>query len=430
MTRRIIIALALLAAAVWPLAARRTITLEECVTAAEANYPLVRKYVPIERVAELNLSDINRSWLPGVTVYGQGTVQNVVPSFPVPLTDMLAQMGQDFRGLGKLQYKVGVDLSQTIWDGGQSKSSRKVERLSAEARRAAVDVDMYALRGRVEDLYFGILLLDEQIAQATLTRGLLAANLDKLRAMLACGTAMQADVDMVEAQMLVTDQQITAAGSSVKACRASLALFTGLDMQDSELERPEAQMPPTLESARPELGLFDARLKLSQARQGAVRSSVMPRVGLFAQAYYGYPGIDYFRSMRSRDMTFNVLAGVKVSWSLSPLYTRKNRLASLAADAAQTEADRDVFLFNSRMLSDSQLEAVEGLRRVMADDSRIVSLRRSVRMAAEAQLDNGIIDASALLAKITDENMAELTARYHEIELLKTICQLRTTLNR
>ena len=129
-------------------------------------------------------------------------------------------------------------------------------------------------------------------------------------------------------------------------------------------------------------------------------------------------------------MTFNVLAGVKVSWSLSSLYTRKNRIAALAADAAQTEADRDVFLFNSRMLSDSQLEAVDGLRRVMADDSRIVSLRRSVRMAAEAQLDNGIIDTSALLAKITDENMAELTARYHEIELLKTICQLRTTLNR
>ena len=42
----------------------------------------------------------------------------------------------------------------------------------------------------------------------------------------------------------------------------------------------------------------------------------------------------------------------------------------------------------------------------MADDSRIVELRRSVRKVAESQLENGVIDATSLLDKITAESQA------------------------
>lgn len=66
----------------------------------------------------------------------------------------------------------------------------------------------------------------------------------------------------------------------------------------------------------------------------------------------------------------------------------------------------------------------------MANDAKIIELRRSVRRSAESQLENGVIDATALLSKITDENRAELMARYHEIELLKKIYELKNTLNR
>ena len=156
----------------------------------------------------------------------------------------------------------------------------------------------------------------------------------------------------------------------------------------------------------------------------------MPKIGLFAQAYYGYPGFDYFRSMINRELSFNIMAGIKVSWNIDSFYTRGNTSRKTALKADEIEVARDLFLFNTRMKSASQMAAIEGLRKVMADDSRIVALRANVRKAAESQLDNGVIDTTALLSKISDENMARLTARFHEIQLLQEIYKLKYTLDR
>ena len=58
------------------------VTLEECVGMAQENYPLVRKYNLLQQTEEIELSDINKGWLPQIGVYGQGTFQNAVPGFP------------------------------------------------------------------------------------------------------------------------------------------------------------------------------------------------------------------------------------------------------------------------------------------------------------------------------------------------------------
>ncbi|MDE5750856.1 MAG: TolC family protein, partial [Duncaniella sp.] len=159
-------------------------------------------------------------------------------------------------------------------------------------------------------------------------------------------------------------------------------------------------------------------------------TNLMPKIGFFAQAYYGYPGLNYFESMRTRDLSFNLLAGVKVSWNIDALYTRDNGRRRTALDAARTEADRDIFLFNSGLQTASQLENIDGLRKVMDEDARIIELRANVRRAAESQLENGVIDASALLSKISDENLARLSASLHEIQLIREIYNLKYTLNR
>lgn len=406
------------------------VTLKECVRLAEANYPLVSKYKLLEQTNEVELSDINKGWLPGITVYGQATIQNEVPSFPDALRDVMSKLGQDFNGLSPFQYKAGVDVQQTIWDGGMSKAARQTQRASTEVQQNALGVELYSVRQRVEDLYFGILLIDEQIAQSELTLKQLQSNRDKLAAMLRSGVAMQSDVDQVEAQILTVSQQIAQALSTAESYRQVLALFTGLDLVGQTMEKPSAEMPANMEPERPEQDLFDARIRLGEAQRAAVSASLMPKAGFFAQAYYGYPRIDYFQSMRDRTPGFSVMAGIKIQWEIGAFYTRRNKLAQIDLDKAQTEADRETFLFNNRLTAASQTGDIDAIRRVMADDERIVQLRRNVRRAAESQLENGVIDTFTLITKITDENRAEMTARYHEIELLKKIHQLRTTLNK
>lgn len=406
------------------------VTLEECVTLAQDNYPLIRKYDLLKQTKEVNLSDINKSWLPQINVYGQGTVQNETPSFPESLAGIISQTGATISGLNEWQYKVGVDISQNIWDGGASKTKRKIERAEDAERQAAMDVQLYAIRERVEDLYFGILLMDEQIEQTRNMQALLQSNLDKLRSMQKNGTAMQSDVDMVEAQYLSTNQQLIQAESASESYRKVLELFTGKSLAGQELVKPDASIPQDLIPDRPELKQFEAQLLANEAKNASVTASTMPKIGLFAQAYYGYPGFDYFKSMMNRDPSFNILAGVKVSWNIGAFYHKKNDRRKLRLASDNIIVERDVFLFNTNLKTRSQLDRIDELKAVMKENDRIVELRENVRKAAESQLDNGIIDATALLTKLTDEKQARLNASYHEIQLLQNIYQLKYTLNK
>lgn len=379
---------------------------------------------------DVDLSDINRSWLPRIGVYGQVTAQNSVPSFPESLAGVLDRMGQQMKGLDKVQYKAGVDLSQTIWDGGVASARRELVRSQEAAQEAALEADLYPVRQRVENLYFAILLTEEQIAQSLVTQGVLTSNLETLRSMLRNGTATQADVDMVEAQTLVLNQSIAQARSAADGYRRVLELFIGESLAGQTLLRPEAGEPLSDDPDRPELRLMDRRIAANQATDRLADTSLLPKVGLFAQAYYGYPGLDYFRSMMNGGWSFNILAGLKVSWTIDSFYTKKNTSRRTSLTEAEIAIDRDLFLFNTRLQSASQRETIAGLRRVMSDDARIIALRVNVRKAAESQLANGVIDATALLAKISDENIAEMTARFHEIQLLQEIYKLKYILDR
>lgn len=417
----------MLAAAYIPAAG---ITIEECVRKARDNYPLISKYGIVEATSDIELSDINKSWLPRATLYGQVTAQNAVPSFPESLRGMLAQTGHSMEGLGKVQYKAGLDISQTVWDGGNSRARRELQRRQADTERARLDVELYAVRQKVENLYFAILLTEEQIAQSRATLEVMAANLARMQAMYRNGVAMQSDVSMVEAGMLSLKQNIATATHALAGYRRVLGLYIGENIDAEPLEKPAPELPQTGSPERPELRLLAQRTAATEAAMRLGDTSTMPRIGLFAQTYYGYPGFDYFSSMANKNLSFNILAGIKVSWNIDALYTRRNtrHRSQLETEAISTE--RETFLFNTGMQTAAQTEAIAGLREVMKDDARIIELRKDVRRAAESQLANGIIDATDLLAKINDESNAALTARYHDIQLLQEIYNLKYTLNR
>lgn len=406
------------------------VTLDHCLTAAHKNYPLIKKYDLLSATEEIELSDINKGWLPKIGVYAQGTVQNIVPSFPPALSNIMQQMGGDVRGLGKLQYKAGIDLNQTIWDGGASRVQRETSKRTTEADRASLDVEMYGIRQRVESMYFGILLLQSQIEKTQSAIDVYEANLARLNSMVINGTAMRSDADMVEAQLLTTRQQLTSAQSALKGYRDVLSVFTGLDLKDEALTLPSSEMPSDMTSQRPELSLFKAQEALNDSRRSSIDASLMPKIGFFAQSYYGYPGIDYFKAMMKRDPAFNIIAGVKATWNIDSFYTKKNSLQKIETANRQIEAQRETFLFNNAMQSASQAQEIRGIEEMMKDDARIMELRRNVRIAAESQLRNGVIDATALTTKINEETQAALNASYHEIQRIQAIYNLKNTLNR
>lgn len=412
------------------LSAGAQVTLDECRRLAREHYPEIRQYDLVRRTEEYTLSNARQAWLPQLSFAAQATWQTEVPSFPNALAGMLAQQGIDMPGMNKDQYKAALELNQTLWDGGKSEADKRIARAEAAEQARSADVDLYALQGRVDNLFFGILLLDERIAQTRLTLDLLRSNLEKVRALQRNGVAMQSDADAVEAELLTVNQQLTQVTASRDSYRRMLEIFTGRPLDGEQLERPDASEPRSMESSRPELALFDATADKLTAQERLVKAATRPRFGLFAQGYYGYPGMDYFQSMMSPDWSWNAMAGVKMSWNFGAYYTRKNSLAKLRTAKEQVEVQREIFLFNTRLQTAEESGDIARLRKALADDDRIVALRRSVREAAESKLRNGVIDTDDLLRKITDEAAAATARSAREIELLKTIYELKHTINR
>ena len=404
-------------------------SLEECRHLAREHYPEIRLYDLIAQTEQYNLSNAARAWIPQVTLSGQATYQSATSTYPEAFNTILQANGIEMAGISRDQYKIAVDVSQHIWDGGKSKADKAIAEAEAEEQRSRVDVSLYDLQSRVDNLYFGILLLDERKAQTEALIEVLASNLARLQTYYKNGVAMQADVDAVEAELLTARQTLVQVESSRASYRRMLEIFIGQPLAAENLERPAMQQLQSRTSARPELALFEAQERKLEALRNTINASLMPRFSAFAQGYYGYPGLDMFKSMVSSAWTPNAIVGVRMSWNIGAFYTKRNNLEKLNAAEKQIAVQRDVFLFNTQMQTTQDDGEIARLRQAITDDSRIVELRRRVRMAAESQLKNGVIDATDLLRKISDETAAALARSTHEIELLQATYRLKTTLN-
>lgn len=404
-------------------------SLDECRRLAREHYPEIRQYDLISQTEQYNISNAARAWIPQVVLSGQATYQSATPTYPDAFNAILDANGIEMDGIRRDQYKIMIDVSQNIWDGGLLKANMAIAEAEAAEQRSRVDVSLYDLQSRVDNLYFGILLLDERMAQTEGLITVLESNLKRMHSCYENGVARQADVDAVEAELLSARQTMGQVESSRASFRRMLELFIGQKLITEKLERPAMCEVLSSTSARPELELFDAQENRLAAQRKAINSSVMPRFSAFAQGYYGYPGMDMFKSMVSTDWSLNAIIGVRMSWNIGAFYTMKNNLEKLKTAEQQIAVQRDVFLFNTRMQTTQDDGEIARLRKAVEDDERIVELRRRVRMAAESQLENGVIDATDLLCKITDETNAALARSTHEIELLQAIYRLKTTLN-
>lgn len=403
-------------------------SLEECQQAAERNYPLIRQYGLIAQTTELTVSNIRKGWLPQVSASAQATLQSDVVSWPEQMQSVYQQMGLDMRGLRKDQYRVGIDVQQMVFDGGAISSQKNIAREQGKVQEAQNEVTIYQVRRRVNEMYFGLLLLDKQIQLNHDLQEVLAANERKLSSMYERGTAAKSDYQTVKAERLNVVQQVSSLQAQRNAVARMLSMFCGLEVKD--LEKPQATSSG-MQSAgqRPELKSIDAQLRLADAQEKALDAALMPKLSVFVQGYYGYPGYNMFEDMMSHRWSWNGLIGARLSWNIGALYTRKNDKAKIQLQRDMATTNRDVFLFNNQLEQIRQNEDIERYRRLMAADEEIIALRSSVRKAAESKLAHGIIDVNDLVREINNENAARLQMSVHEIEMLKEMYDLRFTTN-
>lgn len=406
------------------------LTLDKCQQMASDNYPLLQKYDLVRQTTEYTIKNIQRGYWPQLSLGGQVSYQSEVTDLPDVLSHLLSESSPNYKGMAKDQYQIALDLNQVIWDGGHIKARRDLAASDAEVQVAQADVEMYAIRSRVNELFFGILLLDEKIRLNETLQTLLLDNCRMLETRKMHGTAMESDVDVMRAEYLEARQDLTALRSMRKSYRQMLAIFIGKDTASViNLQKPAASLPQTFDNRRPELNLYAMQMQQTEAQSRLLNVGLRPKLSLFAQGVYGYPGYDMFDSMFDHDLKLNGIVGIRFSWNIGRLYTFKTDKHKLELTRKQIETAREIFLFNNNLQSVREREAVNQYHQMMEEDSDIIRLRTSVRQAAEAKLQHGVIGVNDLLQEITKENRARIDHSLHEMEMLKNIYELKHTIN-
>ena len=405
----------------------RAQTLEECQQAAEKNYPLIKQYGLIAKTTQLTVKNIQKGWLPQLTASAQATYQSAVTAWPESMQTMYQQMGLNMKGLRKDQYKIGIDLQQTIYDGGAISSQHNIAQQEGKVQEAQTETNLYQVRRHVNEMYFSLLSLNEQIQLNEDVKALLQSSEKKLSAMVKGGTAATSDLDNVRAERLSVEQQNENLKQQKLMLQRMLSVFCGLEVNNTQKPAP-VQIASSVNN-RPEMRLYNSQLELTEAKEKALDTQLRPKLGLFAQGFYGYPGLNMFEDMMNRKWSLNGIVGVKLSWNVSAFYTHKNDKAKLNAQRGMIENAREVFLFNNKLEEIQQSENISRYQTMMKSDDEIIVLRTNVRKAAESKLAHGIIDVISLLREINNENAAKTQQSIHEIDMLKEMYNLKYTNN-
>ena len=405
------------------------VSLEECLSRARENYPLIRQYEILKRLEKFSFAGATSAFLPQIQFLGQTTWQTAVAEFPSEMENLYRTVGLDMKGLSRDQYKFMLQLSQTIWDGGVARAQKNDARAESEVSRLSIGKELEELKSRTTEVYFGILSLQENIRVLESSLRLLEASLSVAETGAENGTLMQSDIDRISVELLSLEQKITESGKAQQAYRLVLSLMTGLEIGESEpFEIPPTPTVRTDVNTSSALRLFDAQSQQIKVRKAMANSSVMPRFDLFAQGWYGKPGLNMFNDMMRDSFSWNAIVGVRMQWNISSFYNRRNSVRTADNQAMMLQNSKAAYLWNFS-LEQTQIEKeIEKMNQLQESDRGILTLRRSIRESSESKFRNGVITASELLRDITEENNAESRYRIHRLDALRNIYKLKTML--
>lgn len=401
------------------------ITIEECYRKAQENYPLIKQYDLIEKTKEYNLANASRGYLPQVMLSAKATYQSDVTKMPFDPAQ-LGMQGIKIPTLSKDQYGVTLEINQTIWDGGEISSQRAIARTGSAVEEKKVEVNIYSINDRVNRIYFGILLTDARIEQNRLLKKELQRNYDRVYSCMLGGIANSSDLDAVRVDQLKAEQNEAALLCTKQAYVEMLSQLIGEEIDATAVfVKPSIMRPSTDAINRPELDLYDMQVKNFEAENRRVSSALYPRFGLFITGGYGRPGLD----MLKNEFSPYYLAGVRMSWNIGSFYTEKNRRRVIRNNIQSVEAQRETFLFNTRLDIAMKDKSIEKYVEQLKYDDEIIRLKTSIREASEKKMENGTLSGTDLMRDVNAEQMAIQDKILHEMELLSAIYDLKFATN-
>ena len=386
---------------------------------SQKNYPAVKQKDLVRQTAGISVENLQKGFLPQFSLSGQATYQSDVTKVSVPIP------GVNIEAPGKDQYKLLADVNQLIYDGGLTREQKSLQQLNARVEEQKVEVELYKVKERINQLYLSILYLDEQLKQVELVKKDIETGMKKVEAQVQNGVAFKSNLNMLKAELLKTGQRSVELMTSRKGLVDALSLFIGQELDPFvRLEQPEQRPPAAAENAiaRPELKLYSEQQKLIGQQNKLIHARNLPKASLFAQAGYGRPGLN----MLKNDFSFYSIGGVRFNWSLGGLYTKKKEKEQVQINQKMVDVQQETFLLNTNSQLRQQQSEIDKLQQLISSDEEIIALRKTVTEAAKAQLENGVITANDFLKEVNAEDQARQALITHRVQLLQAQINYQT----
>jgi len=285
---------------------------------------------------------------------------------------------------------------------------------NSDIQQQNVEIQLYALKDRINQIFFGTLLIDEQLKQNALLQKDLQNSIDRMQTSVNNGVVLSSNLNELEAELLQQKQNEVSLKAGRKAYLDMLGIFINLPLDENTvLEKPHTAILSD-NIARPELFLYDFQKKSDDIQGKMLKVGVRPKFIFFFQGGYALPGLNAF----DVNPAPYYITGFRLSWSLGGYYTMKNQLAILNIDKQALDIQRESFLFNTRLMLKQQNAEVVKLEQLIVMDNEIITKRTAVKNAAKVQLDNGVITVHDYISYLNAEDVAKQNLLLHQMQLL------------
>lgn len=380
------------------------VTLEHCQQQARSNYPLVVQTELLQQARDYQLENLRTGWYPQVQVMGQASYQSEVTSLPIKLP------GVTVPALSKDQYRVYADINQALFDGGITRQQRRIQESGTAVELQKVEVELYKIREKVNQLYFGILLTDAQLQLNDLVVADLTALKQKTEAALKLGTVLPSDADLVKAEYLKAMQRAADLRAQRKEWVLMLSRFTGNTLSPEvklQMPAPEGTAVP-----RPEYALFQRQQEMMEAQYHLLTARNLPRLSAFLQAGYGRPALN----MLSNQFEQYYIGGVRLNWNLNGWYTLNRDRSILKVNKDLVESQHKLFDFQTSIAVSHCEAEQQRLNEISSSDAELLTLREKIKTASEAKLQQGVITTADYLRELHALDAARESQRLHAIQ--------------
>jgi outer membrane protein TolC len=398
-----------------------SITLEICYQKAVENYPLSQQDSLLSVSIELKIKNLNKNYLPQLMVNGQMHYQSDVTKTPF----------QDIPGINipvveKDWYKITLDANQVIYDGGITTRQKELENTKLAIDKQNIELELYKLKERINNIYFSILLFQENNKTLLLLKKNLDAKLKDVNSGVENGLILPSNADILRAEIIKLEQSIIEIEIGMNASKDILNEYTGLTLSETtKLSLPEIQINTSIfENNRPEYELMSLQQNQLTAMKEVTGRKLVPRLYAFGQAGYGRPGYD----MLKNEFDDFYMIGARLNWNIWDWNHSKKEKEILDIQSQIINTQKETFNKNLKIDLQNKLAEIRKVEELIKRDKEIITLRERISKASSSQLDNGVITSTEYLTEINAEARAKLNLTTHKIQLEKAKIDYSTSL--